>query len=108
MQPNNTEHPEIPEGHYCYKIVSIEYGPKTEESAQLAELLGIEDPGSEISRVTEVCPHWGCDPEHPPHENGFCRLLNINDWTTPGGLLWDQVKECGINLEQLSDKQQNE
>jgi hypothetical protein len=43
-----------------------------------------------------VCPYWSLDPTHPEQENGHCAYLEQGDWET-GGLLWDEVKECGIN-----------
>jgi hypothetical protein len=46
-----------------------------------------------------VCPYWGLDTNRPTHENGFCTFIPMNDWDCNIGipLLWDQVKECGIN-----------
>ena len=87
MQQNSVEHPEIPRGDYCYSR------PETEAAANLADAdYGGFHPG------TIPCPHWGFDPNRPFHANGFCRLLNINDWTSRNTILWDQVKECGINM----------
>lgn len=93
----NDQHPEIPKGHYCYSINSIEYGPKDDKSAALAKIFGDEDRGLPILHTTK-CPHWGKDPTKPDQENGYCTLLGINDWDG-GTLLWDQVKECDFNLE---------
>ena len=34
----------------------------------------------------------------PTQDNGYCRYTKTGDWTHPAvGLLWDQVKECGVN-----------
>ncbi|GAG46879.1 unnamed protein product, partial [marine sediment metagenome] len=66
-----------------------------------------------------VCPFWGKNEAYPKQANGFCLLLGQSDWdeaTCPTyrcvyrkngnpkdipdislGLLWDQVKQCGIN-----------
>ena len=47
-----------------------------------------------------LCPHWERRADKPEQENGFCRHLNHGDWESEGlSLLWDQVKECGINNE---------
>lgn len=46
-----------------------------------------------------VCPAWGMSENHPKQENGFCTYMMLRDWEDEGvSLLWDQVKECGINL----------
>ena len=45
-----------------------------------------------------VCPFWGIDKTKPEQENGYCVFIPLNDWESEGfPLLWDQVKECGIN-----------
>ena len=93
----NEEHPEIPQGYYCYGINSIEYGEKNEYSAQIAQLFGEEDKGIPVLHTT-VCPHWGRDTSRPDQENGYCKLLGLNDWDN-NTLLWDQIKECNFNLE---------
>lgn len=47
-----------------------------------------------------VCPFWDIDESKPDQNNGFCKLLNVGDWTDDRfSLLWDQVKECGINVD---------
>lgn len=67
------------------------------------------------------CPYWDLKAELPYQENGYCAYLNKSDWDLneeqgnvelfKGGqsigfesahnlkcsLLWDSVKECGIN-----------
>jgi hypothetical protein len=45
------------------------------------------------------CPYWSIDHTRPPQENGYCKFLGIGDWDSDvcTGLLWDRVKECGIN-----------
>lgn len=91
------QHPEIPLGHYCYTIESIEYGEKDEKSAQMANLFGIEDKGT-VRIKTKPCPYWGRDLSkgEDGYGNGFCTLTGKKDWVDET-LLWDQVKECGIN-----------
>ncbi len=91
------EHPEVPKGFYCYTIESVEYGPKTEATAALASVFGYEDRG-EVRLKTTVCPYWKRDSSLPEHESGICTLLGIND-KDHHTLLWDQVKECDINLD---------
>lgn len=50
------------------------------------------------------CPYWKRNGMKRAQENGYCRLLKTGDWERVRngkrmgfGLLWDQVKECGIN-----------
>lgn len=70
---NSNTHPEIPMGLYCYIIVNNEY---------------------------KKCPHWSLNPNKPIQENGYCDLLKRGDWDVPYlSLLWDQCKECGINMD---------
>jgi hypothetical protein len=93
----NNEHPEIPPGFYCYQIVRIDYGPKTEATAALAQVFGSEDKG-EVRLITKPCPYWKCDPTRPEQANGICEFLGLRDWAD-GTLLWDQVKECNENID---------
>lgn len=45
-----------------------------------------------------VCPFWDSNPKKEHQENGYCHYLREGDWMNERfGLLWDQVKECGIN-----------
>lgn len=44
-----------------------------------------------------LCPYWSIDKKHKEQNNGYCSYLKKGDWELRGGLLWDQVKECGIN-----------
>lgn len=45
-----------------------------------------------------VCPYWSRNPDYPNQENGYCSYLMRGDWEANHlSLLWDQVKECGIN-----------
>jgi len=47
------------------------------------------------------CPYWSRNPDQPEQLNGYCEYLKRGDWEGPGyGLLWDMVKECGINDEE--------
>lgn len=41
-----------------------------------------------------VCPYWN----YVDREIAYCAFLNSSDADGLGlGLLWDQVKECGVN-----------
>lgn len=70
----------IPYGHYCYEILSV---------------------NENIGRIkVKLCPYWNRDYSKPEQMNGYCSYLKCGDWEHEGlGLLWDQVKECGINEE---------
>lgn len=45
------------------------------------------------------CPFWGRDKSKPEQESGYCLYLDTRDWDEGVGvpLLWDSIKECGIN-----------
>jgi hypothetical protein len=46
----------------------------------------------------KVCPYWRQFDEYPLQESGYCTYLKLGDYMEDGTLLlWDQVKECGIN-----------
>jgi len=65
----------IPYGIYCYTSVGWEDG---------------------VYKVIP-CPYWSRRTDKPEQENGYCSYLGVGDWDLHIGLLWDQVKECGIN-----------
>ena len=44
-----------------------------------------------------VCPYWSINKRRPYQDNGYCSFLKQGDWMVGFGLLWDQIKECGIN-----------
>ena len=75
----------IPEGHYCYSIVSID-----EKTAGI--------------RIKH-CPFYKKVYGKPIQMNGYCGLLKRGDWQTAKGIgmLWDEVKECGINKKEDLD-----
>ena len=84
---------QIPKGHYCYTYKKGKY-------------------------VT--CTFWGLNNKHPEQGNGYCSLIKNGDWDLHEeaivtdmktgqvietedipfclGLLWDQVKACGLKL----------
>lgn len=44
------------------------------------------------------CPHWQINTDEPNQMNGECLFLDTKDFDgTSGGLLWDSIKDCGIN-----------
>lgn len=78
----------IPDGHYCY--------------GHTGNMRNTVLAGGEIASVPEfeMCPYWKRRGDKPEQANGYCRLMKAGDWMSlPLGtdLLWDQVKECGIN-----------
>lgn len=54
-----------------------------------------------FNNTFKVCPFWLTLKEFPKQSNGYCTLMEAGDFMTLGNngtsLLWDQVKECGIN-----------
>lgn len=81
----------IPPGPYCYTLEPSEDGARPR-------------------RV--LCAYWKCRGDWPDQADGYCRHLKCgdsskardrNDKRIATMLLWDQVKECGINLDDLRD-----
>lgn len=54
-----------------------------------------------------LCPYWSADTNKPRQENGYCAYLEVGDWEPDGwlSLLWDQVKECGLKVEDDDPKE---
>lgn len=81
----------VPQGLYCY----TPKGPM--QPVTLAD-------GTEALRMpTRSCPYWKRRGDKPAQRNGYCRLMKCGDFTAGGRgtmLLWDQVKECGINVDE--------
>jgi hypothetical protein len=70
----------IPQGMYCYTRLS-------KNSNHITGLNIIK------------CPYWSMRNDKPHQENGYCSFLGRGDWEGDEfSLLWDQVKECGMNL----------
>lgn len=80
----------IPKGIYCY---------------------GVQD-GKRVR-----CPYWSLRDDQPEQHNGYCSFLERGDWevkippdfpphfpTSCLSLLWDAVKECGINEDYDEDE----
>lgn len=80
----------VPAGLYCYAP-----GP--------LKTVMLED-GSSVERMTRCkCPYWKRNGHKSHQRDGYCKLLKSGDWMPhPHGtfLLFDQVKECGINLDE--------
>lgn len=72
----------IPKGSYCYNIVGFEPG----------------DEGQPPRIKTQTCPYWATRQDAPEQAYSYCAKLKSGDWEEDGPfLLWDQVKECGVN-----------
>lgn len=80
----------VPAGtHYCYSVA----GPVRE--------VELADGTRRAVLPTRMCPYWKRNGHKSDQRDGYCRLLKVGDWMSrPHGtmLLWDQVKECGINM----------
>jgi hypothetical protein len=78
----------IPKGCYCYEHTGRMKTVFHEEIGQHIEVPEIK-----------CCPYWSKRRDKPYQENGYCSYLESGDWDEPSAisLLWDQVKECGIN-----------
>lgn len=70
----------IPAGQYCYSIISTKDGKLR----------------------TASCPYWSINHNYEYQNNGYCSFLDTGDWNEVSsfGLLWDQVKLCGLNCEE--------
>lgn len=72
----------IPEGPACYTLLGVDQ--QADQSL----------PRIRIKR----CPYWAAHPGKPHQMSGYCAKLKTGDWEDDGTiLLWDQIKECGIN-----------
>jgi len=74
----------IPHGCYCYQVVEL-----------------IDKKNSSKGLRVLNCPFWELKKSQPEQENGYCKLLDVGDWEEDVGcgMLWDGIKECGINLD---------
>ena len=72
----------VPKGDYCYKLKKIKYDK--ERSLPFMQI--------------KTCPYWTFDKRYLDEGVGYCKYLKVGDKDENSqGLLWDQVKECGIN-----------
>lgn len=70
----------VPKGGYCYSV--------------RADGKGIQ-----------VCPFLRYDKTKHHQENGICEAFKMRDSEgTSGGLLWDMVKECGVNEDDYEEE----
>jgi hypothetical protein len=87
----------IPYGGYCYTRHDVE-GPIEKPTAVEEALFKIIPGYRGLSEITP-CPFWSAEPSGRAH----CSFLGIDSEPYPddpfikGGLIWDQVKECGVN-----------
>lgn len=45
------------------------------------------------------CQYWDKDLGRSKYNNGYCHLIDVGDWNSHiFSILWDQIKECDINL----------
>lgn len=94
----------IPKGYYCYE-----------------GLCRMPDDPMKL-KIKGECPYYDRDNEKPEQYNGYCWFLMKGDWELngekkwensktgkvqtgdemgiPTSLIWDQCKECGINLDE--------
>ena len=85
----------VPQGLYCYGTTGV-----VEEV--------YDDKGQvQLKHEMRRCPYWKQRKDKPDQLSGYCRLMKSGDWMSfdKGGtmLLWDQVKECGINPDDEND-----
>ena len=80
----------IPKGFYCYDHLKPIYN-KNKKMIPILKVIG-------------RCPFLDYDPDKPEQMNGYCHYLKEGDYM--GSMLWDQVKECGIN--EYSDEEMME
>jgi hypothetical protein len=73
-----TDTSKIPDGSYCYSVIGH---------------------GKNDRIKINPCPYWSRRHDKPNQVSGYCSYLGVGDWELPGGLLWDQVKECGVKDE---------
>lgn len=74
----------IPYGRHCYQAS------------------GVMVPGQ---KCVKICPYWQLRQDKPDKRNGYCKKLGRGDWEVRiignkscDSLLWDRVKQCGINV----------
>ena len=74
----------IPKGPYCHKMRKVIWN----KDRSIPPIL-----------KTKLCPYWCWDKRYPEEIVGYCKYLECGDYDGPcHGLLFDKVKECGLNL----------
>lgn len=71
----------IPRGHYCYTSDEEKNANKDKDDHAF---------------YTKACPYWSTIRNGEEQSDGYCSFLEMGD-DEIAGLLWDQIKECGIN-----------
>lgn len=72
----------IPKGQYCY----LSNGIDTSVNPPILKII--------------KCPYWEKRSTYIEGINAYCNFLRKGDWMNEGtSLLWDQVKECGKNMD---------
>ena len=73
----------VPKGDYCYKLKKVIID-KTRNNMPVLKVRN--------------CPYWCWDTRYPGEKVGYCRYMKTGDYDEGScGLLFDQIKECGIN-----------
>lgn len=89
----------IPKGPYCYGIIGNTLVKKDENGNLVA------DPNGAI--LTDRCPYWSINEKRGRQENGYCSYGEVGDWQENRagywGMIWDQLKACGVNLDEEND-----
>lgn len=83
----------VPEGPYCYERI-------TEIPSQDGKATAIQLP------TTKACPYYKLRKDKPAQRNGYCRHLKAGDFSPhphQTTMLWDALKECGLNLGDEAD-----
>jgi hypothetical protein len=85
----------IPRGYSCYSLTG-----KTKKRF-------LEEWGQEVQYPETIrCPYWYPYPPGHPEEDAYCEYLDSIGEYNPDGchvLLWDQCKECDVNLPDEED-----
>lgn len=86
----------VPQGMYCYS-----------PSGVVEEVLDASG-HTYLKHEIATCPYWKRAGNKRDQQNGYCRLMKSGDWMhhEKGGtmLLFDKVKECGINPREEYDE----
>jgi len=87
----------IAEAQESVKGFGLTYAVLTEEQAHKLIPEGCYCYGSDENGKFHCCPFWDKFVEMPKQSNGFCHYMKQGDFAgLDGGLLWDQIKSCGV------------
>ena len=82
----------VPAGPYCYRMAGVV----------------ADTAGGPPSINIEACPYWGYR-EIEGETFGYCAHLKTGDWVEDGtSFLFDMVKSCGLNDEEVDDRQREQ